>query len=244
MLYRPQGHPFRESICGGNHRRDRSLHGHDPADVAECNRSPHVLREVERAVSKSVPILVYKMEEVALSKSMEYFLMTHQWLNAGSNDGFDDILAGLQNLTGGTQTARSDIAAAAAFSGRNAENVKKSRKRWPIAAAALVLAAVLAVSCIYLRVKNGSASAAMHSVDVEVGDTVSFGSYNGEDILWRILKISDDGSQAVLVSADILSMKAFDADESGKYNWENAGLEGYGVRPALTVDLKIVTFRE
>lgn len=186
-----------------------------------ANRSPHVLREVERAVSKSVPILVYKMEEVALSKSMEYFLMTHQWLNAGSNDGFDDILAGLQNLTGGTQTARSDIAAAAAFSGRNAENVKKSRKRWPIAAAALVLAAVLAVSCIYLRVKNGSASAAMHSVDVEVGDTVSFGSYNGEDILWRILKISDDGSQAVLVSADILSMKAFDAAESGKYNWEN-----------------------
>lgn len=25
---------------------------------------------------------------------------------------------------------------------------------------------------------------------------------------------------------------------------ENAGLEGYGVRPALTVDLKAVTFRE
>ena len=44
-----------------------------------ANRSPHVLREVERAVSKSIPILVYKLEEVALSKSMEYFLMTHQW---------------------------------------------------------------------------------------------------------------------------------------------------------------------
>ena len=39
-----------------------------------ANHSPHVLREVERAVSKSIPILVYKLEEVALSKSMEYFL--------------------------------------------------------------------------------------------------------------------------------------------------------------------------
>ncbi|MBQ3583280.1 MAG: toll/interleukin-1 receptor domain-containing protein, partial [Lachnospiraceae bacterium] len=46
----------------------------------QSNQSPHVLREVERAVSKSIPILIYKLENVELSKSMEYFLMAHQWL--------------------------------------------------------------------------------------------------------------------------------------------------------------------
>ncbi len=35
-----------------------------------------------------------------------------------------------------------------------------------------------------------------------------------------MLKLSDDGTQAVLVSADILTMKAYDAAESGKYNWD------------------------
>ena len=57
-----------------------------------ANHSPHVLREVERAVSKGIPILVYKLEDVTLTKSMEYFLMTHQWINARSDDSFVDIL--------------------------------------------------------------------------------------------------------------------------------------------------------
>ena len=35
-----------------------------------ANSSPHVLREVEHAVSSGTPILVYKMEEVALSQSL------------------------------------------------------------------------------------------------------------------------------------------------------------------------------
>ncbi|MDE6420626.1 MAG: toll/interleukin-1 receptor domain-containing protein, partial [Lachnospiraceae bacterium] len=47
-----------------------------------ANSSPHVLREVEHAVSGGTPILVYKIEDVALSKSMEYFLMTHQWVSS------------------------------------------------------------------------------------------------------------------------------------------------------------------
>ncbi len=55
-------------------------------------------------------------------------------------------------------------------------------------------------------------------MQVQTGDTVLFGSYNGEEISWRVLRISDDGSKAVLVAADILTMKAFDAAEGGRYN--------------------------
>ena len=58
-----------------------------------ANASPHVLREVERAVSKNIPILVYKLEDTELSKSMEYFLMTHQWVNAKCRNDYEDVLA-------------------------------------------------------------------------------------------------------------------------------------------------------
>lgn len=46
------------------------------------NHSQHVLREVERAVCKNIPIISYKIDSSALTKSLEYFLNTTQWLDA------------------------------------------------------------------------------------------------------------------------------------------------------------------
>ena len=49
------------------------INGIDKSDVLllvlskESNTSPHVLREIERAVSKSIPIIVYKLEDVKLT---------------------------------------------------------------------------------------------------------------------------------------------------------------------------------
>ena len=63
-----------------------------------ANGSPHVLREVEHAVSSGTPILVYKIQEVALSKSMEYFLMTHQWVSAKPREDYADIVAFARDL--------------------------------------------------------------------------------------------------------------------------------------------------
>lgn len=50
---------------------------------ASSNSSAQVRREVERAVHKDVPILPFRIENVLPSKSLEYFLSSHQWL-----DGF------------------------------------------------------------------------------------------------------------------------------------------------------------
>lgn len=61
------------------------------------NESPHVLREVESAVSRKIPVIVYKLEEVTLSKSMEYYLMTHQWIQIGDDQNFR-LLKGLNNI--------------------------------------------------------------------------------------------------------------------------------------------------
>ena len=46
------------------------------------NKSPHVSREVERAVSKQIPIIPFVIEPVKLSQSMEYYVSSQHWLEA------------------------------------------------------------------------------------------------------------------------------------------------------------------
>lgn len=53
---------------------------------ATSNQSPQVRREVERAVNKGLSILPFRIEEVELSKSMEYFISAQQWLDAFDGD--------------------------------------------------------------------------------------------------------------------------------------------------------------
>lgn len=170
----------------------------------EANHSPHVLREVERAVSKSIPILVYKLEEVALSKSMEYFLMTHQWVGSQDKDGYEQILSFAADLQRETDKEQDSHTA----------GKKKNPKVLPAVFFLCLLAVIIGVGGFLLK----GAGQKQKKAQVQVGDTVIFGSYNGEEISWRVLKLSEDGSQAVLVAADILTMKAFDAAEGGSYN--------------------------
>jgi hypothetical protein len=47
-----------------------------------ANVSPQIKREVERAVSKGVPIIPVRIEDTAPSKALEYFISTPHWLDA------------------------------------------------------------------------------------------------------------------------------------------------------------------
>lgn len=49
---------------------------------ASANSSPHVRREVERAVSRGVPILPFRVANIVPSAALEYFLAGNQWLDA------------------------------------------------------------------------------------------------------------------------------------------------------------------
>jgi actin-related protein len=49
---------------------------------SNSNSSPQVIREIGRAVSKNVTIIPFRIDDTPLSPSMEYFLSTHQWLDA------------------------------------------------------------------------------------------------------------------------------------------------------------------
>jgi hypothetical protein len=49
---------------------------------SSSNASSQVMREVERAASKGIPILPFRIEDVPLSNDMEYFISAPHWLDA------------------------------------------------------------------------------------------------------------------------------------------------------------------
>ncbi len=219
-------------IRSGKEYAEELMNGIDNAEALvllmsnSANQSPHVLREVERAVSKSIPVLVYKLEEVELSKSMEYFLMTHQWVNAKQKGDYSEILDFVYNR----ETASS-------VSGSGKKEAKKTNlKTWLVACGALLATILLVGGCI--RIFNGGKDKQTVANTVEPGETITFGSYNGEAISWRVLHISEDGSEAVLIAENILTIKAYDAPEGGTYN--NDGTTDYwGQNSAADTDMEL-----
>lgn len=198
-----------------------------------ANQSPHVLREVEHAVSRKIPVLTYKLEDVILTKSMEYFLMTNQWGERNGTDDFADILSFVQELeTRGETEAVEDHTDTEKR--KNVEKRKNIEKRTIAGGFAAVIAVLFAVAFFWMYGNlHGQQTAG-----VQIGDTVLFGSYYGEDIAWRVLKISEDGTQAVLISKDILTMKAFDAAESGCYN-RDGEIDYWSRESAADIDMEL-----
>lgn len=197
----------------------------------EANCSPHVLREVERAVSKSIPILVYKLEEFTLSKSMEYFLMAHQWVNSKPEEDYHEVLEFVRSLRDKTE---SGYPTRVQNTNKYIVNAK-FRKVTFVLLCMLLVAGVAAFGGYYFamnrnqkevnkqkneKVASAEADNSQERMipEIKVGDTITFGSYNGEPIDWRVLRVEDAEQKAVLISKNILTMKAFDAAESGKFN--------------------------
>ena len=226
------GHEYASEIIEGIDKSDAMI----LVLSNDSNTSPHVLREIERAVSKNIPIIVYRIEDVILTKSMEYFLMTHQWVNGKSND-YQEMIAAIRNLNyKGDREKQVKI--------QNESKKSKNKKAVMIAVAALVCVLGLSVFGIIYAIsgnsKNnennnstqssqlvGDDSTENNSTEdsstenevreplkVELGDEIIFGKYNGESIKWRVINISEDKKDAVLIASEIITMKAFDAADS------------------------------
>ena len=56
-----------------------------------ANRSPHVAREVERAVSRGMPIIPVRLGEVEPTSALEYYISDAQWLDVTPTTLDDDI---------------------------------------------------------------------------------------------------------------------------------------------------------
>ena len=241
------GYQYAEEIMNGIERSDVML----LLMSNTANQSPHVLREVERAVSKHIPLVVYKLEAVDLSKSMEYFLMSHQWVSAEIGAPHAQVVDCINRYEGKPREQHEQV-----------KTTPKRKNKWvaPLIAFA-VLAVVLLIGAVCLKAFSGSKNpdveqeqtektsgadgeqteaegslgedASQEGVkedipvteekipDVETGDTIIFGNYNGEPIEWRVLKVSANTNTAVIVSKHILTMKSFDVAESGSYNYYN-----------------------
>ncbi len=213
----------------------------------QSNQSPHVLREVERAGSSRIPIIVYKLEEVTLTKSMEYFLMTNQWIDGTEDPGYQNVAKAFRNHP----DLKAFLTDKERLDGRPSEQGFRKRggqSGFRIMVPVLIL--LLAVGGIVFTAsqvghagnvtadsgtqgQNGETQGAgsgtfngtavcdegrADTVELDLGAAVELGSYGGEPVIWRVLHVSGDGGQLILVSDRILTMKAFDAAESGKYN--------------------------
>lgn len=103
------------------------------------------------------------------------------------------------------------------------ETGKKKERKKIRPADFVYLGAVALMIAIALRYEGTGAA----DYQLALGDEVTFGTYLDEPIQWRVLKIHKDrfgrASKAVLVSKEILAMKAFDAAPSGRYAYDDAG---------------------
>lgn len=226
-----------------------------------ANASPHVLREVERAVTRNIPVLVYKLEDVTLSKSMEYFLMTHQWLNAKKND-FSDVLVSISEIKKNKVDANLE----------ETITIPTKREAKPVKAfvipfvvlltlfGGLVAALIILIPKLNAYMKYDSPTTGVTDTtttvsdiqeessssditeesttventvepkDVELGDTIFLGTYNNEPIEWKVINISEDKQNAVLISKYILSFKGYDAPEKGSYGGEELADSDYEIQ--------------
>lgn len=209
-------------IRSGHEYAEELLDGMDNSYVVilmlseKSNTSPHVLREIERAISKNIPVIVYKMENVTLSKSLEYFLMTHQWMDAKDSMDYERIYESVCGFSDGNTGSDKPV-----------ENDIKKRKKAPVIIGMVLGIIIVGLVVFFIcRPKNNDAPSPNINNDVDygikTGDTFELGTYNDEKIAWSVLRINTDGT-AVLVADKILTFKAFDASESGasyEYNGE------------------------
>jgi hypothetical protein len=72
------GAPYGEEIIDGIHNSRVMV----LVLSANANASPHIPKEVERAVSRGLPIIPLRVEDVTPAKSLDYFISSVHWLDA------------------------------------------------------------------------------------------------------------------------------------------------------------------
>lgn len=114
---------------------------------AASNASPHVLREVERAVSKGVPIVPFRVEDIRPSKSLEFFLSAPHWLDAFTQplEGHIEKLAAVVHaILENNANAADSSSLGMVLPGYRRRWLRRSHLKWAgAAAAALAIAFIL-----------------------------------------------------------------------------------------------------
>lgn len=165
------------------------------------NESQHVLREVERAVNRKMPIVVYQQEEVILSKSMEYFLASTQWFIPGKDNGMNELVRAVKSIKEDRALQKEKV---------NASSGKRKNKWiWGFDAVAVLL---LAIGLLFFFGKNDK--------EIVVGDTFTFGSIDltgssEEPLTWTVLQVDEKEKTVLCIADNIVAFFPYDGAESG-----------------------------
>jgi uncharacterized protein (TIGR03067 family) len=119
------------------------------------NESSHVRREVERAISKGVPILPIRVDDCQPTGALDYALSNTQWLDAFQppvDQRLNELIDAVRRLTSGRSISESAAAE------KSATNFQPSRRRrFAIIVAVLLIAvAVPAVLTVLSRATDNS----------------------------------------------------------------------------------------
>ena len=165
------------------------------------NESQHVLREVERAVNRKMPIVVYQHEEPILSKSMEYFLASTQWFIPGKDNRINELVEIVKSIKEDRASQKEKV---------NASSGKRKNKWiWGLGAAA---AGLLVIGLLFFFGKNDK--------EIVVGDTFTFGSIDltgssEESLTWTVLQVDEKEKTALCIADNIVAFFPYDGAESG-----------------------------
>lgn len=165
------------------------------------NESQHVLREVERAVNRKMPIVVYQHEETILSKSMEYFLASTQWFIPGKDNRINELVEIVKSIKEDRASQKEKVKA---MSGKI-----KNKWIWGLGAAA---AGLLAIGLLFFFGKNDK--------EIVVGDTFTFGSIDltgssEEPLTWTVLQVDEKEKTVLCIADNIVAFFPYDGAESG-----------------------------
>ena len=106
-----------------------------------ANASKHIINEIENADNRDIAIIPFRVENVALSKSLQYYLSRRHWLDATTPpieasinelaDTIERLLSSPRDV-GNTRTTRGTIDAAITATGSNEAVSTGARKVHPL----------------------------------------------------------------------------------------------------------------
>jgi len=119
--------------------------------------------------------------------------------------------------------------------------MKHKKNVWKVVAVvAIALWLVTMALMFFLRDKDrraaeaGAETEVIVPVELKVGDTFTFGNYNGEDIEWWVVDIQD--GIATFLAHDVVTMKGFEGAESGQNFYTKSGETKTATRPFTAVE--------
>lgn len=199
-----------------------------------ANKSEQILREVERASSKKLQIIVLYIQPVEkLSKTLEYFLTQRQWVVAHTEDGKlfldNDVLFTLscvvskfiyiaENNIDEKDAASQD----ADLKYRLVYPKKKSRVLKLLEWGGLLIASALLGANSEEIIKYFYKPEVYQIPEVKEvsccgfknGDMIAYGQYRGNPIIWSVIENKENGEVRLVANAPI-TYKNFDVAHSG-----------------------------